>query len=316
MSAQKFWEPFEHSIDGFDELVELINKVAITSEKKGRRFAWRGQVNADWPLHSSLYRKFLAGKSKAPDEMEMQRKEGEILANLHRWGLHSPMGRGRLSILNQLAMLQHYGAPTRLVDISFNAWVGVFFAVEKMIYNGVEQFSNADGRIFLVDITDKLINEDNLLREWEDDLHRPWKINNPKIEAKQLHLWETSYFAWKPSSVDQRIFAQNGGFLMGGVPATKKIGNNSSQVPKGTNLSKDGHWKIDELRKFSSLALRPHKFDPNVGAPPVNPVYTFRIKSTLKLEIRRKLENIFGYNHSTIYPDYSGFAGFGIPDMN
>lgn len=91
MSAQKFWEPFEHSIDGFDELVELINKVAITSEKKGRRFAWRGQVNADWPLHSSLYRKFLAGKSKAPDEMEMQRKEGEILANLHRWGLHSAL---------------------------------------------------------------------------------------------------------------------------------------------------------------------------------------------------------------------------------
>lgn len=316
MSAQKFWAPFECSINNFDELVDLINKVAITSEEKGRRFAWRGQVNADWPLHSSLYRKFLTGKPKAPDEMEMQRKEGEILANLHRWGLHSPMGRGRLSVLNQLAMLQHYGAPTRLIDISFNAWVGVFFAVEKKTCNGVEQFSNDDGRLFLVDITEKLINEDELRREWEDDLHRPWKIKDRKKEINQLRLWETSYFAWKPSSVDQRVFAQNGGFLLGGVPATKRADGKSFQVPKGTDLKRDGHWTIDELRKSSSLALRPHSFGAAVGANPNNPVYTFRINSKLKSEIRMKLENIFGYNHATIYPDYSGFSDFGIPDMN
>ena len=61
----------------------------------------------------------------------MQHEEVDILKELHRWGLHNSESGGRLSILNQLAILQHYGAPTRLIDITFDAWVAVRFAVVK-----------------------------------------------------------------------------------------------------------------------------------------------------------------------------------------
>ncbi len=45
------------------------------------------------------------------------------------------------------------------------------------------------------------------------------------------------------------------------------------------------------------------------------PAYTFRIAADAKAEIREQLRALFGYQHSTIYPDMSGFAEFGEPHL-
>lgn len=209
-------------------------------------------------------------------------------------------------------MLQHYGSPTRLIDISFNVWVGVWFAVEEKWRNGVLEKEDTDGRLFAIDVTKRLINENDIYRKWEDDLNRPWKKGRKGgISDKE---WTTSVFAWKPSSLDSRIFAQNGGFLFGGIAATTKPDGNRFQFPKTPNY-KDGWWKIDEGRAACCLALRPHKFDTfgkevNSGA-----LYTFRISAKAKKDIRDRLDKMFGYRHSTIYPDYTGFSLFGTPNL-
>jgi hypothetical protein len=44
-------------------------------------------------------------------------------------------------------------------------------------------------------------------------------------------------------------------------------------------------------------------------------LYTFRIKDEAKKDIRERLKQMFGYDHSTIYPDYSGFSLFGTPNL-
>lgn len=150
-------------------------------------------------------------------EDDLAKEEENILAELHRWGLHSSSNTGRLSILNQLAMLQHYGSPTRLIDITFNAWVAVWFAVEKKWNNGSPVNEDRDARLFAFDVIDRLINENPQYRKWEDDLSRPWKLE--REDAMDKKEWTTSVFAWKPSNPDARIAAQNGGFLFGGVPA-------------------------------------------------------------------------------------------------
>ena len=155
MEPSDFWSPFETTISTFDELVTVINTVMGKSAKKGVQFAWRGQVDANWSLYSSLYRRLVLTKGKILDEDDLAPEENTIMADLHRWGLHSPPQYGRLSYLNQLAMLQHYGAPTRLIDITFNAWVGVWFAVEKKWSNGVEVFADQDSRLFAIDISDR-----------------------------------------------------------------------------------------------------------------------------------------------------------------
>jgi hypothetical protein len=306
MSSSEFWKPFEVVINNFDELVGVVNQIMNKSSDGDLRFAWRGQVDSSWALHSSLYRRLLIGKAKSLDEIETQEEEGKILAELHRWRLHSPASHGRLSILNQLAMLQHYGAPTRLIDITFNAWVGVWFAVEQKWRNGEEVFHDVDGRIFAIDISNRLINENDNLRAWEDEFSRPWK--DSKIKD-----WVTSVYAWKPSNIDARIFAQNGGFIFGGIPGSTKFAGGKFQFPKSPD-NKKGNWRLDEGRKSSALALRPHLFKNN-GKLPKNALYTFVIKAQAKADIRKRLERMFGYTHSTIYPDYTGFANFATPTL-
>jgi len=148
MQPTDFWENFEVEIEDFNALVVTINQLMEKSVKKKIKFAWRGQVDASWALHSSLYRRLALTKGHNVIESELAEAESQILIDLHRWGLHSHPERGRLSVLNQLAILQHYGAPTRLIDITFNAWVGVFFAVEQKWNNGKEVFGNTDARLF------------------------------------------------------------------------------------------------------------------------------------------------------------------------
>lgn len=312
MNVNNFWAPFESNISSFSQLVSTIDEIMNKAVQNNIEFAWRGQVDASWSLHSSLYRRLILSKliTYKNTEIDFAKEESKILKELHRWGLHSPANIGRLSVFNQLAMLQHYGAPTRLIDISFNAWVGVWFAVEEKWSNGSQVSDDKDARLFAFDISNRLINENESYRKWEDEMSRPWKAESKNsIDQKE---WATSVFAWKPSSIDSRIFAQNGGFLFGGIPASNKPDRKKFQFPKSPDFH-DGWWKIEEGREACCLALRQHKFDPTKARVIDGALYTFRIEAKAKKEIRDRLAKMFGYKHSTIYPDYTGFSNFGTP---
>jgi hypothetical protein len=304
MNIEDFWVPFEKEIESFDQLVDVIKQISDKVEKKKTQFVWRGQVDSSWALHSSLYRRTFLTKGTPLTENDFVKEECKVLIKLHKWGLHSSSQTGRLSILNQLAMLQHYGAPTRLIDITFNVWIGVWFAVQEKWVNGEVSYEDKDARLFAVDVSQRLIN-DNDWRTWEDDLHRPWGDNSSlKIGIKE---WTTSVFSWRPPNLDGRITAQNGGFLFGGVVGTQKDKGGTFQFPNG--------WPIKDGRSACCLALRPHKFETFRGGANFGALYTFRIKASAKQEIRRKLVKIFGYTHAKIYPDYTGFAAFGTPKL-
>ena len=315
MNPEDFWSPYEIEITSFDDLYQVIEDVFKKWSSKNKLFAWRGQVDSSWPLYSSLYRRLYWTKGSLPEERELYKKEGDILKEVHRWGLHVSNDVGRLSALNQLAALQHYGAPTRMIDITFNPWIAAWFAVEKKWDSGGnERYKDKDARLFAIDVTNRLINENDRYRGWEDDLKRPWPKPAPKDadeeEKKNYRIWCTKVFAWKPPHFDSRIAAQNGGFIFGGVPMTRG--------PEGPNQwPKDGtgYWKIDEVRRATSISIRPHRLKSRRGGVVQDAVYSFRIRSDAKEKIRAQLEKNFGYKHSTMYPDFTGFSLFGTPEL-
>jgi hypothetical protein len=209
--------------------------------------------------------------------------------------------------LAQLATLQHFGAPTRLVDVTLNAYIGLWFAVEERYKNGDAVYDDCDGRLFAIDVTRRLINEDRDRRPWEDCLTRPWKQMDTGEASPE---WVSNTWAWNPPAFQARIAAQHGAFLLGGVPRTG-VGL------VWPNPARGSPWRIGEVRRCTSLPLRFHKVDPQAGGVgrEGQPAYTFRITAAAKLDIRERLRTLFGYQHATIYPDFPAFAEFGNPRL-
>jgi hypothetical protein len=315
MTAQEdFFQPWETVAQDFDGVVSFINEIRDRWLDKGHQFAWRGVVNAEWALDSSLHRRlgWTKGGAKYPAEADLNKAEKRILVDAHRWGLHWS-STGRLPILMQLALLQHYGSPTRLIDVTFNAWIGVFFAVEEKRSNTELQNEAQDGRLFAIDVSNYIINEDNDRRSWADALSRPWPSPATPLDDPQKE-WMTSVFAWRPPHTDPRIAAQNGGFIFGGVPSIYAPGNKRKWWKRDATAG-SANIPIDEVRRCTSIAVRPHKVAPVRGALPTNPMFTLRIAAAAKPEIRKRLKELFGYEHRTIYPDISGFAAFGVQHL-
>lgn len=336
MNPSDFWSHYEVSINGYVELHEKILFISDVASKAKRTLVWRGQKDAAWALHSKLYRNYLDQKPSSITELSFSKLEREILTDLRRWGLHSQKNIGRLSVLSQLAMLQHFGSPTRLLDVTFNALVGAFFATEDD-----PKYESEDARLFAIDVTDRLINENKNLRNWEDSLDTPWSDSfisqqyqnrqiygtNDKIKLLEsffksswLHEWSSHFYAWRPPALDARIAAQNGGFIFGGIvgPTLREGYVDSSKEERSSGFQLNNPEKenskltINDTRKITCLAIQPQPFPTgSIRKNTKNSVYSIRISSSEKKSIREKLKQIFGYSHSTIYPDFSGFSLFG-----
>jgi hypothetical protein len=340
MRVDDFWSKYELTVGDFESLQVAINKINDLASTKGRKIAWRGQTNSNWALTSRLYRVFIGSQPQRINETEFSKIEQNLLVELRRWGLHSQRDGGRLSVLSQLAMLQHFGTPTRLIDISFNALVSTFFATE---YDDKQE--QMDGRLFAVDITDRLLNENKALRSWEDSLDRPWSDsfksdmfrllkdrydNFSDLDEIQFKLywtneWNSHYFVWKPPSLNPRIAAQNGGFLFGGLVGSslsegfidfnlpRNRGSFQIANPEPTESGKK--WlSLSQVREITCIAITPTSIERRTRSNiDNNCVYSIKIAASAKGKIRRVLDRIYGYNHSTIYPDYTGFSSYGAP---
>lgn len=111
---------------------------------------------------------------------------------------------GRLVALELLAALQHYGAPTRLLDFTFNPLIALWFAVESL--------DGRDGRVFAIDISDRVISRQQAASS------DPWWLGVPPGVATD---WSKQSWIWRPPPLEPRMVRQDGCFLMGGIPSTQ-----------------------------------------------------------------------------------------------
>jgi hypothetical protein len=105
---------------------QLNSRIDLILRKHGDSpLVWRGVVDAEWGLYSSLYRR-LKRISAHVTEREMLSEELKILIKARReWRLDG------LSALEIMAHVQHYGGPTRLLDVTENPLIAAWFAVEQ-----------------------------------------------------------------------------------------------------------------------------------------------------------------------------------------
>lgn len=105
---------------------------ATTPEEDGVWF-FRGQKDVSFAFHSTLYRRLLnaakkgfSPKTPKDHEKAMVHAELALLSEAEENGI----GRG-LTALETLTLLQHHGSPTRLIDVTSDWKVALFFRLRK-----------------------------------------------------------------------------------------------------------------------------------------------------------------------------------------
>lgn len=108
-----------HVIDNLFEWAQVRNCLDTFAGE----WAFRGQRDALWKLESTLQR--------ATRLLPLQMAETLMYRNFTR-NMHGYLQQGELpnGILETLALMQHHGAPTRLLDFTHSAYVALFFALE------------------------------------------------------------------------------------------------------------------------------------------------------------------------------------------
>lgn len=100
----------------------------VASNPKLHGWAFRGQ-GSTWPMHSSLSRQLLnSGVHKDAWPLQEQRILWLFKRKAHLFLEHVP---AESDAFQWLGLMQHHGAPTRLLDFTWSPHVAAFFALER-----------------------------------------------------------------------------------------------------------------------------------------------------------------------------------------
>ena len=103
--------------------------IAWTKQLDGQMLLYRGLADADWEVESSAYRRIKKFQGE-PHPVTFLNYITRLLDNAGLQGFRYRHGR-KLSNLELLAELQHYGAATCLIDFTENALIALWFACRE-----------------------------------------------------------------------------------------------------------------------------------------------------------------------------------------
>jgi hypothetical protein len=268
-------------------LTDFIEAFAQYSSSSSYLKCFRGQGDSSWPSVAGIFR---------PDLEELLTNEKRAVRDLI--SVHPHEFASDESMFDRLVRMQHFGLPTRLLDVSLNALVALYFATDP----GHDSGKSSDGMVtafaipperekyFDSDSVSCLANLANMTAEEKNEIYRlreslkgdissagNIKKFNESDVIKRLHQFirsEKPYFQpiidpidlFKPYYVhpkmsNRRILAQSGAFILYGINPPKKM------------------------------------FFPN----PIEET-PFIVPQIVKIHIRKALENI-GINESTLFPE-------------
>jgi FRG domain len=271
----------------------LLRDVSNITVATGHRYVWRGVKNAHFLLHSSLYRRLMLSGMDVTSEA-LAYHETVLLREARNAGYDYKDGR-KLLDGHLLALLQHAGASTSLLDVTPDPFVALFFATEPrgettpcaLIAIKVPGKSEAEQARHTL--------KGPLPNGWADARPeaQPMGIYTAIRERLELAEGTTAPLLWEAPFVDDRIRVQRGMFLATTVPSAGK---------KFASFDVDLGSVNEEEARVRHICER----DPGKYTRPS--LVVFYVNAKLRQAAARELDRRFGYRTETIYPDLAGFA--------
>lgn len=185
-------------------------------------YIFRGQASADWKLASSLER--ILGNTWSTDSV---RRFEDYALDVFRSKFHLYAGENHepKTRLGWLSLLQHHGAPTRLLDFSESPYVALYFALESLNPALLQMDGDAAMAIYALNYTKMMEASIQHIRS-NDSAFNETRLT---VHAKQDEVFENivdrfSYpIAWvtEPKQISKRVDLQSGCFLVSGDKASK-----------------------------------------------------------------------------------------------
>ena len=291
-TQDKPWEkspkPF-HTWKRFKEHCDDITKKARKSEES-KRFNWifRGQPDATQPLKTSLERRWERYPHPPQDRAEAERLLcREFERRLHQYPVDIPANR---SPLECLSLMQHYGAPTRLLDFTYSFYIAAYFALEGVtnkcaVWAINDKWAREQSKLkFPKDEAVRAFLDERTSKDHEEDFKRAFCGEPPTKFAAPIN----------PFHLTQRLTIQRGVFMCPG-----DIG-----VPFKDNLSGPDDWNNEDHVQKLVLEFGPgEKGEKEDEETPEE-------KERKKKEWRTALEELYDLNISraTLFPGLVGFA--------
>lgn len=181
--------------DEFDSHVEKLDH---------RDWLFRGQSDRKYELKSSLFRLFEDIQQITLPHKGMEwrfKKDTHERLLIEQFQAHAHLYLATLpqkeDILEWLAIMQHYGAPTRMLDVTLSPHIAAYFALEA-----------GHGDCCIYTFNHKMFTQID-----EKELGKDYKIT-----IFDDHRYEKSFFIpYEPKMMNERLVAQQGLFL---VPST------------------------------------------------------------------------------------------------
>src|SRR5947209_9044444 len=162
-------------------------------------WAFRGERDERWPLYSSLSRYFqnfrVAPEAWAEEEQRILR----IFKRKAHQFLEQPPESG--DDFQWLALMQHHGAPTRLIDFTWSPYVAAFFALERTLGDGVVWAMNP-----------ARIDSSRAPKPARMDPRVGGNFHRYFLKGRHRFIW-----MGEPHTMNRRLIAQSGTFAVPGV---------------------------------------------------------------------------------------------------
>ena len=266
-------------------IVDFISELKKIPQNKDYEYFYRGHSDVEFELKPSVYRQnFIRNEDKIFKEIILRTPND--FAN-------------EKTALEKLVKMQHYGLPTRILDLTKNPLVALYFATKG------NPKKNGEVIVFRIPKSDVKFYDSDTVSILANIAKRPLEFNIENIKnisdirqfneqeqiAYLLHeiKEEKPYFqsiinqrdierviAVKVKMNNNRILKQNGSFLIFGIDGIKK---NHAQIP--------GKWILNlEVKDID-----------------------FKISADIKEKLQDDLDTL-GFNESTLFPELDNQATY------
>ena len=253
------------------EIVNAVNSISISGPEGG--IVWRGQADVTWRVESKATR-------QKKNSAEIRDHEIRMLETIRKTGADRAQYTGDWELL---ARLRHHAAATRLIDVTTDPFVALWFLCDDD--SSVEEVS--------------VQTQPGLLLAFQRRSFRT--INNPQTVGSyaQLAARKADRLIYSTPTIDPRIAAQRGLFVLHSDPDST-VGSTASELGDFTAPQKWGTEQMQALGMASGTVGRGRrrtKFPEALGIV---------VPAAVKPVLLDRLETNFGFTRATMYPDFSG----------